>query len=135
MIKHKCWFGNKKREDNVYYCAFCGIKVPTKNPPWKIVSECLAQRSPGWGDRVAIWLYNIGLSKHRYLRLKSWFYARRVCGCDKRQEQLNRLGYTLGPVSTWPTRVKAWFFRLNTKIFCASCKRKSKASGGKKANK
>lgn len=47
---------------------------------------------PGLGDRVAAWLAWIGITAHRYKRLKKTLGLRPECRCRQRQQQLNELG-------------------------------------------
>lgn len=47
------------------------------------------RQSEGWGDKAARWLSHFGITKPRMEALVG------DCGCDKRQERLNQVGWEL----------------------------------------
>jgi len=88
----------------------------------------------GWGDRLQRLLTLIGVTRENYLALR--LRIRRifgvahvplvVCGCGKRQEKLNEVGFIvadlIGPAWTWPTRFKAAVHSAVVRFVCPSCR-------------
>lgn len=75
-------------------CPVCGIDVMVPGDYQSITCHCGYHQMcnpPGLGDRVAAWLAWIGITAHRYKRLKKAIGLRPECQCKKRQQELNEL--------------------------------------------
>ena len=80
--------------DCAFRCERCGrLAFPrTHCEPKRIHAVC---RVPGVGDWLAYYLAWLGVTKDRVRRVKGWLGLARQCGCQERQEKLNRWGHRL----------------------------------------
>lgn len=55
----------------------------------------------GWGDKLAVILFKVGVTKAVYLRIKRWLRLKPRCGCAKRQKKLNTFGAQVKSLARW----------------------------------
>jgi hypothetical protein len=79
-------------------CVFDGRRCITCGALQVNRQQLCGQWKPGLGDVVASSLSAIGITKDRVSKL-----AGGDCGCNKRQEALNKLGHKLGIGSPTPS--------------------------------
>lgn len=81
--------------DGSFRCRRCQ-RLPVwpndHSDPARIHATC---RLPGVGDWAAYYLAWFGLTKDRVRRVKGWLGLQRKCGCQERQETVNRWGHRL----------------------------------------
>jgi hypothetical protein len=80
-------------------CVVCKRIVRAKADLEHVHAECRTRRKrkrrkPGLGDYVKLWLTRWGITREAWLWLKHWGKppAGAICGCEARQETLNRAG-------------------------------------------
>jgi len=83
-------------------CCPVRVKVDTKHFPVHCACGHVQYNvTPGWGDHVAAWLANVGITKTRYNRWRAKLLLRPGCGCGKRQRRLNAFGAQLSSLAKW----------------------------------
>jgi hypothetical protein len=86
-------------------CIRCNlVTAPTPHPHDRIKAKCKAY--PFWhefGHWLALILAAVGVTKDRYVWLKSRAGLQAKCGCQQREERLNTLG---GLLAAWWARVR-----------------------------
>lgn len=81
--KLTCIFRQSLFRRKIKVCRRCGRQVSSPHPPRKLYGfSCRGRR--GLGDIIAEWIKWLGIKK------------KPGCGCDKRQQALNRAGARLG---------------------------------------
>lgn len=77
-------------------CKLCGrVTAPTGSDITRIHAQCSKR---GWGDYLAYWIaFYLGITKADLNRLLG-----KDCGCQKRQEKVNRLGEWWGRLWSRP---------------------------------
>lgn len=97
----------RKRGD-LWTCALCGRPCPDQAKPHLGRCACEAPKPRGLGDMVADGLAAVGITKERAQAVAA-AVGIKDCGCQGRQEALNRAGQWLGigtppPADPGPTR-------------------------------
>ncbi len=76
----------------MWTCLVCGLQAKVPETTDKITCPCgFVQycNPPGRGDRLAAKLARLGLTEHRYKKVKTALGLRGKCRCKQRQQWLN----------------------------------------------
>ena len=145
-VNERCPYVWKDRSAKTIVCPLCGnnpkhaktrVEIAFKNPA-TVLRQCSVRKLThelGWGDRVHRLLGKFGVTPLRLAKFIAWWKGIDLeparCGCRKRQEQLNQIGWR------WKWRmskVQWWFYEGMRRLLCPPCRRgeavNQPASGG-----
>lgn len=87
-----------------WQCPVCGIRVMVDDQHYPVHCCCgFTQQnvSMGLGDKLAVILFRVGITKAVYLRFKRRLHFKPKCGCGRRQQKLNTFGAQARSLLLW----------------------------------